>query len=168
MKKLKITIAFFLFNVGICYSQSPIYIHTSSVGFDSNNKAYTCHRNILENGVVYVLNESTNDCREFVISNGSISQPSFHPGENVSICLYYDGRYYRTNSFKIDSLVAQAPYWIFEIEESRYSRMVFDTYYFALLVSPFEYGIMRFKSKFWYHKREKQFIKKRKDFVRTD
>ena len=160
MKILRNTIAFFLFYAGICYPQSPIYIYASSVGFDSNNKAYICHRSILENGIVYILNESTNDCNEFTISNGSIDQPSFLPDENIRICLYYNGRYYRTNSFKIVSIVAQATYWIFEIEESRYSKKMFDTYYFALLVSPFEYGIMRFKNKFRYHKQVERLIKK--------
>ena len=143
---------------GICNAQSHIPIFANSFYYD-NIIGYVSQKRSIDDGTIYILNELTGESYQFQITEGTIASPAISMGENVKVLLNYNGRYYHTNSFRMDSLVAQAPCWIFQIEEGFFSKKMFDSYYFALSIPPFECGAIKFKNRFQYHMKGKRMVK---------
>lgn len=148
----------FLLSFLNCYAQRRIPVSTSFVYFDCDKMAYRNHSENMDKGIVFFYAKHTNEWYEYQITASSIEQPNILVGEDVVIVLYYLGRFYYTNTFRMDSLVMNAPFWIFQIEESKYSKKFFGTYYFALSVPPIECGVLQYKNKLLYHVRGKKWF----------
>lgn len=158
MKRLFIILTL-LFN-GISYAQNTICVYTTSISLYENEKVYKEKKSTVSNGIVYVFDTTLKEVSKYLISDGIMNNPQPIIGNDYWIALYFKGLYYFTEVFKANSMIANSEYWIFNIEESAESKDIFGTYYFALSIPPFEYGVTKYKNKKAYHKRGKKSVRK--------
>lgn len=157
MKLLRMAIVLLAYiQADFCFAQSRIDVYVSSFYFNHEEKVYTTSKQRIRDGAVYIASEKMDSCYMLKISDGVLETNNIVFDGNGMVVLYYSGKYYYTNIFRIDSMVLSSPYWVFDIEESKYSKKLFGKYYFALSIPPIECGKISFDSRYKYHKQSKR------------
>lgn len=147
------------------YAQSQIHVSTYSTYFDSEDRAYKGRRIDIDNGTVYFFDEHNKVWHKIQITNSHIDLPHSLIGQDVQVFLCHEGKYYYTQPFRMNTIVTEAPFWIFQIEESSYSKEIFHMYYFALSIPPFECGTFSYTNRWRYHHRGRKLCKTMRKFV---
>lgn len=150
-----------------CYAQQRIPIYSLSYQFEKETKSYNAKALLLKSGTIFIYDSISNVLYQCKIEKEGFRLPPACVSKSCWVALCANGEYYYTNTFYIDSILANAQYWSFNIEESNCSKKLFGTYYFALSFDSLECGRVQYSDKNQYHRCGKKMINdtKKKTYV---
>lgn len=160
MKKYMFLLLFLVCN--LCYAQHRVSVYSTKVQFDEEAKAYQIEKQSLETATIYIYDTLSKVLYTCEIIDGVFIMPNAVVDKNCWVSLFYDDKYYYTDVFRMDSIISHTPYWIFRIEDGKYSKNFYGNCYFALSIPPLEYGPVEFKNKWVYHRTGRQLVKNAK------
>lgn len=143
-----------------CHAQHRIPIYSLSYQYENETKTYNSKAQPIKKGTIFIYDSTSNILYQCIIEKGGVRLPPTCISNRCWVALCTNREYYYTNTFFMDSMVINAQYWSFRIEESDNSIKLFGTYYFALSISPLEGGRIKYNDKYQYHRRGKKMIKK--------
>ena len=150
-----------------CYAQHRIPIYTLSYQFEKKTESYNIKAHPLKSGKIFVYDTVSNILYQCIIEEEGIRLPPSCVSNNCWIALYTNGEYYCTSTFYMDSILRNAQYWSFHIDENSYSKKILGAYFFSLSVSPLECGRVKYNNKFQYHRRSKKMVKDTRKMARV-
>lgn len=160
MKKYMFLLMFLICN--LCYAQHRVSVYSSTVQFDEEAKVYLIEKQPLKTATIYICDTLSKMLYTCEIIDGVFIMPNAIVDKNCWVSLFYGGKYYYTDVFRMDSIISHTPYWIFRIEDGKYSKYFYGNYYFALSIPPLEYGPVSFRKKWIYHRTGRLLLKNAK------
>lgn len=134
----------------LCFAQHHVCVYSTKVQFDEEAKVYQIEKQSLKTATIYIYDTLSKMLYTCEIIDGFFIMPNAIVDKNCWISLLYNGRYYYTDVLWIDSILSHTPYWIFRIEDGKYSKDFYGNCYFALSIPPLEYGPVAFRNKWKY------------------
>lgn len=146
----------------LCHAQHRVSVYATKVQFEEEAKVYQIEKQSLKNATIHIYDTLSKMLYTCEIVDGFFIMPNAIVGNTCWVSLLYGGKYYYTDVFRMDSIISHTPYWIFRIEDGKYSKYFYGNYYFALSIPPLEYGPVSFRKKWIYHRTGRLLLKNAK------